>query len=80
MLSTEWQYATEQIEGKKERAMDISSISTSNSVERAAEQSILVARKALQAQKMEGMTAVSLINQSVGTGDDESGTLMNVYA
>lgn len=80
MLSTEWQYATEQIEGKKERAMDISSISTSNSVERTAEQSILVARKALQAQKMEGMTAVSLINQSVGTGDDESGTLMNVYA
>lgn len=62
MLSTEWQYATEQIEGKKERAMDISSISTSNSVERTAEQSILVARKALQAQKMEGMTAVSLLS------------------
>lgn len=60
--------------------MDISSISTSIAVERAAEQSILVARKALQAQKMEGLAAVSLINQSVGTGDSESGTLINVYA
>lgn len=60
--------------------MNISSISTSISVERAAEQSILVARKALQAQKMEGMAAVSLINQSVGTGDGASGTLINVYA
>ena len=60
--------------------MDISSISTSISVERAAEQSILVARKALQAQKMEGMAAVSLINNSIGTGDGEGGTLINVYA
>jgi len=60
--------------------MDISSISAAISVERAAEQSILVARKALQVQKMEGIAAVSLINQSVATGDGESGTLVNVYA
>lgn len=60
--------------------MDISSISTSISVERAAEQSILVARKALQGQKMEGMAAVSLIENSVGTDNGENSTLINVYA
>lgn len=60
--------------------MHISSISTAISVERAAEQSILVARMALQAQKVEGMAAVSLISNSANSGDGDGGSLVNVYA
>ncbi len=60
--------------------MDISSISTAISVERAAEHSILVARRALQAQKLEGIAAVSLIANSGDPGEGESGTIINVYA
>lgn len=60
--------------------MDISSINAAVNFERAAEHSILVARKALQAQQMEGMAAVTLISNSGNPSDDESGKLINVYA
>lgn len=60
--------------------MEISSISTAMAVERAAEHSILVARKVLQAQQLEGVAAVSLITNSANSKDGESGTLINVYA
>lgn len=60
--------------------MEISSISTAIAVERAAEHSILVARKVLQAQRSEGVAAVSLIANSVNSNGGESGTLISVYA
>lgn len=61
--------------------MDISAISSNTN---ATAQSVLVARKALQAQQLEGMAAVKLITDShtsaTVTNAGKDGSLIDIYA
>lgn len=60
----------------REDPMEISSASSGLAVTKAAESSIMVAKKALDAQKLEGRAAVDLIQQArVGVGGERGNTL-----
>lgn len=60
--------------------MQLNSVSADLAVARAAESSVLVARKVLEAQKKEGQAAVDLIQRSATGPAGDSGTIIDIYA
>ena len=59
--------------------MEISSVSAELSVAKAAESSILMARKVLEAQKQEGQAAVNLIQRSATVQAGGAGAIIDIY-
>ena len=60
--------------------MEISSVSSAMTAAKAAESSILIAKKALDAQKLEGQAAVELIRQTRGSSGAATGNIIDIYA
>ncbi|RNC69331.1 MAG: hypothetical protein ED859_07555 [Desulfuromonadales bacterium] len=60
--------------------MNISGASNVVSAERAAESSVLMARKVLTVQRLEGMAALSLIQQAHVPASKTDGSLLDIYA
>lgn len=60
--------------------MEISSVSAGLAAAKAAESSVLMARKVLEAQKLEGQAAVNLIQRSATVPSAGAGAIIDIYA